>query len=76
MLLVLAIRYTSIYRRIQSRYLVGLVLFGVFLTLYGLTANPALPIELGYTDNSAWNPVTVVPKFFISIGALALLSHT
>ena len=76
LLLMLTIRYASLYRKIQSRYLVVPVLFGVFLTLFGLTSNPALPIELGYTSSSAWKPFSVVPKLLVSVGALALLSQT
>jgi len=73
LLALLLIMYIGIYRKTQSEFTVGLILFSMVLLLYAMVSNPIVQVAFGY-HAFGLGPFAVLPDMF-SLIALTVLLH-
>lgn len=69
-LLTLAV-YADIYRRIKSKFTMGLILMLLVLLMHALTSNPLLQYGFGY-QVIGFGPLIILPDVFTMIALLVL----
>jgi hypothetical protein len=67
--------YVSIYRKTQSEFTVGLILFSMVLLLYALTSNPLVQTVFGFQAYGL-GPFAMLPDMFSAIALAVLLYLT
>ncbi len=69
-LLTLAV-YVGIYRRIRSKFTIGLILMLLVLLMHALTSNPLLQFGFGY-QFIGLGPLSIMPDIFTTIALVVL----
>ncbi|HIH37115.1 MAG TPA: hypothetical protein HA232_04330 [Methanocellales archaeon] len=72
-LIFLLITYISIYRKVNSEFTIGLMIFSMVLLFYALTSNPLIYQMFGFRA-SGLGPFAMLPNLF-TCGALAILLY-
>jgi len=75
LLVFLLATYVDIYKKIQSEFTIGLILFSLILLLYALTSNPLLQWLFGY-QAFGLGPFAMLPDLFTSLALAVLLYLT
>ena len=75
LLVFLLITYFNIYRKTQSEFTVGLILFSMVLLLYALVSNPIVQVAFGYRAFGL-GPFAMLPDLFSLIALTVLLYLT
>lgn len=75
LLIFLLATYISIYRKTQSDFTIGLILFSMILLLYALTSNPLLQFVFGFQAYGL-GPFAMLPDMFSAIALAVLLYLT
>ncbi|MFB6125423.1 MAG: hypothetical protein ABEJ59_05640 [Halanaeroarchaeum sp.] len=65
--------YLGLYRELPTRFTGSLLLFSVALTLYALSANPAVQVLFGFRGGTGLGPFTFLPDLFASVAVVVLL---
>jgi hypothetical protein len=73
LLVFLLVTYIDIYRKTQSEFTIGLIIFSLVLLLYALTSNPMLHLTFGFYAFGL-GPFAMLPDLF-TCTALALLLY-
>jgi hypothetical protein len=73
LLIFLLITYIDIYRKTQSEFTIGLMIFSMVLLLYALTSNPLLHLIFGFYAFGL-GPFAMLPDLF-TCAALAVLLY-
>ena len=68
----LLVTYIGIYRKTQSEFTVGLILFSMVLLLYALASNPIVQVAFGYRAFGL-GPFAMLPDLFSLIALTVLL---
>jgi len=71
----LLVTYIGIYRKTQSEFTVGLILFSMVLLLYALASNPIVQVAFGYRAFGL-GPFAMLPDLFSLIALTVLLYLT
>jgi hypothetical protein len=74
-LVFLLIAYFNMYRKIQSEFTVGLILFSMILLLYAMVSNPVVQVAFGYRAFGL-GPFAMLPDLFSLIALTVLLYLT
>ncbi|GAA0313099.1 hypothetical protein [Halarchaeum salinum] len=72
LLAALVVVYARLYRDVPTGFTRGLLLFTVALLLYAATANPLVPLLLGFGPFQPIGPFTFLPELFACVAALVL----
>ncbi|GAD51506.1 hypothetical protein MBEHAL_0266 [Halarchaeum acidiphilum MH1-52-1] len=72
LLAALFVTYARLYRELPTRFTRGLLLFTAALLLYAATANPVLPLLLGFGRPRPIGPFTFLPEAFTCVAVLVL----
>ena len=72
LLTILLVIYIGIYRKTESKFSLGLVIFTIALLLYALTSNPIIHGFAGFRG-SGLGPFTMLPDLFTCIASAILL---
>ncbi len=75
LLVLLLIMYIGIYRKTQSEFTVGLILFSMVLLLYAMVSNPIVHVAFGY-HAFGLGPFAMLPDLFSLIASTVLLYLT
>ena len=75
LLIFLLISYVDIFRKTQSEFTIGLIIFSMTLLLYALFSNPLVQRIFGYIGFGL-GPFAVLPDLFTSIALIVLLYLT
>lgn len=75
LLVFLLVTYIGIYRKIQSQFTVGLILFSMVLLLYALASNPIVQVAFGYRAFGL-GPFAMLPDLFSLVALTVLLYLT
>jgi hypothetical protein len=75
LLVFLLATYVSIYRKTQSEFTIGLILFSMILLLYALTSNPLVQTVFGFQAYGL-GPFAMLPDVFSAIALAVLLYLT
>jgi hypothetical protein len=75
LLVFLLVTYIGIYRKIQSEFTVGLILFSMVLLLYALASNPIVQVAFGYRAFGL-GPFAMLPDLFSLVALTVLLYLT
>jgi hypothetical protein len=77
-LLALTLSYLDLYREIQSRFTLSLIVFCLSLLLYAVTSMPVVPLLFGYPRGvlATIGPFAFLPDVFASFAALVLLHQS
>lgn len=73
LLVFLLVTYIGIYRKTQSEFTVGLIMFSIVLLLYALASNPIVQVAFGYRAFGL-GPFAMLPDVF-SLVALSVLLY-
>ena len=73
LLVFLLLTYIGIYRKTQSEFTIGLILFSMVLLLYATASNPIVQVAFGYRAFGL-GPFAMLPDIF-SLIALAVLLY-
>ena len=73
LLVFLLVTYINIYRKTQSEFTVGLIVFSLVLLLYAMVSNPIVQVAFGYRAFGL-GPFAMLPDLF-SLAALAVLLY-
>ena len=73
LLIFLLVTYVDIYRKTQSEFTIGLIIFSMVLLLYALTTNPLLQWLFGFRA-AGLGPFAMLPDIF-TFTALAVLLY-
>lgn len=65
--------YVVIYRDMPNPFTLSLTVFCVALLLYAVSANPLVPLLLGFQHGATLGPFTFLPDVFASVAAVILL---
>jgi len=63
------------YRKLKSKFTIGLILFSLTLLLYALTSNPLLQWIFGY-QAFGLGPFAMLPEMFTTLAVAVLLYLT
>jgi hypothetical protein len=74
-LVFLLITYFNIYRKTQSEFTAGLILFSMVLLLYAMVSNPIVQVAFGYRAFGL-GPFAMLPDLFSLIALTVLLYLT
>lgn len=72
---ILLATYVSLYRKMRSEFLVGLILFTLIFLLYALVSNPIVQFIFGFSAFGL-GPFAMLPDLFASIALGVLLYLT
>jgi len=72
LLLIVLVIYLEIYRKTESTFSLGLVIFAIALLLYSVTSNPFIHGFAGFRL-SGLGPFTILPDIFTCIASAILL---
>jgi hypothetical protein len=72
LLVVMVSVYVRLYRDLPNKYTVSLLLLGVSLLLFALTAHPLLHVLFGFVPTVSVGPFTFLPDLFVSVAAIVL----
>ena len=75
LLIFLLISYLDIYRKTQSEFTIGLIIFSMVLLLYALVSNPIVHQIFGFRGFGL-GPFAVLPDLFTGIASAVLLYLT
>jgi hypothetical protein len=75
LLVFLLATYTGIYRKTQSEFTVGLILFSIVLLLYAMVSNPIVQVAFGYRGYGL-GPFAMLPDLLSLIASTVLLYLT
>ena len=75
LLVVLLATYVNIYRKTQSQFTVGLIIFSLVLLLYALASNPLVHLAFGFRAFGL-GPFAMLPDFFTCVALIVLLYLT
>lgn len=75
LLIFLLANYLDMYRKIQSEFTVGLILFSLILLFYALSSNPLLQSLFGF-HAFGLGPFAMLPDLFTSLALVVLLYLT
>lgn len=75
LLVFLLVTYLNIYRKTQSEFTVGLILFSVVLLLYAMVSNPIVQVAFGYRAFGLGR-FAMLPDLFSLIALTVLLYLT
>jgi len=75
LLVFLLATYIDIYKKIQSEFTIGLILFSLILLLYALSSNPLLQWLFGY-QAFGLGPFAMLPDLFTTLALAVLLYLT
>ena len=67
--------YVDIYKKLQSEFTIGLILFSLILLLYALSSNPLLQWLFGY-QAFGLGPFAMLPDLFTTLALAVLLYLT
>jgi len=73
LLIFLLITYISIYKKTQSEFTVGLIIFSMVLLLYALVSNPIIQVAFGFRAVGL-GPFAMLPDL-LSLIALSVLLY-
>lgn len=71
-LAVLVADYARLYRDLPNKYTVSLLILGVSLLLFALTAHPVVHVLFGFVPRVSVGPFTFLPDLFVSMAAITL----
>jgi len=72
LLSILLATYVQVYRKTESQFSLGLIIFTITLLLYALTSNPLLHGFVGFRV-SGLGPFTILPDLFTCVASAILL---
>jgi hypothetical protein len=75
LLVLLLATYVNMYKRIQSEFTLGLIVFSLILLLYALSSNPLLQWLFGYRAFGL-GPFAMLPDMFTTLALAVLLYLT
>ena len=75
LLVFLLATYVDIYKKLQSEFTIGLILFSMILLLYALSSNPLLQWLFGYRAFGL-GPFAMLPDLFTTLALAVLLYLT
>jgi hypothetical protein len=75
LLVFLLATYVDMYKKIQSEFTIGLILFSLILLLYALSSNPLLQWLFGYRAFGL-GPFAMLPDMFTTLALAVLLYLT
>jgi len=75
LLVFLLATYVDIYKKLQSEFTVGLIIFSLILLLYALSSNPLLQWLFGYRAFGL-GPFAMLPDLFTTLALAVLLYLT
>jgi hypothetical protein len=75
LLVFLLATYVDMYKKIQSEFTIGLIVFSLILLLYALSANPLLQWLFGYRAFGL-GPFAMLPDMFTTLALAVLLYLT
>jgi hypothetical protein len=75
LLIFLLVTYINMYRKTQSEFTVGLVIFSLVLLLYALASNPIVHLIFGFSEFGL-GPFAMLPDLFTSMALGVLLYLT
>jgi len=75
LLVFLLATYVDIYKKLQSEFTIGLILFSLILLLYALSSNPLLQWLFGY-QAFGLGPFAMLPDLFTTLALAVLLYLT
>ena len=75
LLVLLLATYVDMYKKIQSEFTIGLIVFSLILLLYALSANPLLQWLFGYRAFGL-GPFAMLPDLFTTLALAVLLYLT
>ncbi len=75
LLVMLLVTYVGIYRKTQSEFTVGLILFSMVLLLYAMVSNPIVQVAFGFYAFGL-GPFAMLPDLFSLIASTVLLYLT
>ncbi len=71
-LAVLVADYARLYRDLPNKYTVSLLILGISLLLFALTAHPVVHVLFGFVPRVSVGPFTFLPDLFVSMAAITL----
>ena len=75
LLIFLLATYVDIYKKLQSEFTIGLIIFSLILLLYALSSNPLLQWLFGYRAFGL-GPFAMLPDLFTTLALAVLLYLT
>ena len=72
---ILLLTYVSLYKKMRSEFLIGLILFTLIFLLYALVSNPVVQFIFGFSAFGL-GPFAMLPDLFASIALGVLLYLT
>lgn len=72
LLTVLLATYIEVYRKTESKFSIGLIIFTITLLLYAFTSNPLLHGLAGFRGQGL-GPFTILPDIFTCVASAVLL---
>ena len=75
LLISLLLTYVGMYKKLQSEFTVGLIIFSLILLLYALTSNPLLQTLFGFWGFGL-GPFAMLPDLFTTLALVVLLYLT
>ena len=75
LLVFLLVTYISMYRKTQSEFTAGLIIFSMVLLLYAMASNPIVQVAFGYRAFGL-GPFAMLPDLFSLIASAVLLYLT
>lgn len=72
LIIVLLIIYIEIYRKIKSKFTIGLITVMLVLLFYAITSNPLLQVQSGFRAGGL-GPFAMLPDLFATIALTILL---
>ncbi|MDQ1280849.1 MAG: hypothetical protein QG670_2112 [Thermoproteota archaeon] len=72
LLLILLVTYVEVYRKTESKFSIGLIIFTLALLLYAISDNPLLHGLAGFRA-SGLGPFTILPDIFTLVASAVLL---
>jgi len=75
LLVILLIAYLNIYRKTQSEFTLGLIIFSTALLLYAIASNPIVQLAFGFYAFGL-GPFAMLPDLFTCIASAMLLYLT
>jgi hypothetical protein len=75
LLVLLLATYIDMYKKIQSEFTIGLVVFSLILLLYAISSNPLLQLLFGYRAFGL-GPFAMLPDMFTTLALAVLLYLT
>ncbi len=72
LLVVLVGVYTRLYRDLPNKYTISLLLLGLALLLFAVTAHPLFHVMFGFVPTVSVGPFTFIPDLFVSVAAIIL----